>query len=128
MTALDTPIERRTVLKGFLIAGPTLAIAWLVGSEDGAGAFPTKTAEVPVTALRTENGWVVASSGQKVSYAEVGELARTVAPQAAPHLKTSSEFKIIGRGHHREDARAIVTGTMPYALDTFPSKEALPTV
>src|SRR5581483_5023394 len=41
--------------------------------------------------------------------------------------KNSSEFKIIGRGHHREDARAIVTGTMPYALDV-PVQGALPTV
>ena len=46
MTALDTPIERRTVLKGFLIAGPTFAIALRVGLPGEAGAFPTKTAEV----------------------------------------------------------------------------------
>ena len=35
MSALDTPIERRTVLKGFLIAGPTLAIAARLGFADG---------------------------------------------------------------------------------------------
>ena len=47
MSALDTPIERRTVLKGFLIAGPTLAMAAKLGFADGAGAFPTKTDELP---------------------------------------------------------------------------------
>src|SRR5438067_13239161 len=47
MTALDTPIERRTVLKGFLIAGPTLAVAVRVGLGGGAEAFPTKSPEVP---------------------------------------------------------------------------------
>src|SRR4051812_2609132 len=47
MTALETPVGRRQVLKGFLIAGPTLAIAARVGFADGAGAFPTKTDEVP---------------------------------------------------------------------------------
>ena len=39
MSALDTPIERRTVLKGFLIAGPTLAMAAKLGFADGAGVF-----------------------------------------------------------------------------------------
>jgi len=47
MSALETRIERRQVLKGFLIAGPTLAIAGRLGFADGAGAFPTKTDEVP---------------------------------------------------------------------------------
>ncbi|MDQ1514768.1 MAG: isoquinoline 1-oxidoreductase subunit beta [Actinomycetota bacterium] len=47
MSALDANIGRRQVLKGFLIAGPTLAIAGRLGFADGAGAFPTKTDEVP---------------------------------------------------------------------------------
>src|SRR5256885_7513828 len=47
MNAFETPIGRRHVLKGFLIAGPTLAIAARLGFADGAGAFPTKTDEAP---------------------------------------------------------------------------------
>ena len=47
MTALDAPIGRRQVLKGFLIAGPTLVVAAHLGFADGAGAFPTKTDELP---------------------------------------------------------------------------------
>src|SRR2546423_11332025 len=47
MNAFETPIGRRHVLKGFLIAGPTLAIAGRLGFTDLAGAFPTKTDEVP---------------------------------------------------------------------------------
>ena len=47
MTALETPVGRRQVLKGFLIAGPTLAVAARLGFADGASAFPTKTDEVP---------------------------------------------------------------------------------
>src|SRR5438067_9251569 len=47
MKYLETPVGRRQVLKGFLIAGPTLAIAARLGFADGAGAFPTKTDEVP---------------------------------------------------------------------------------
>ena len=44
--APDTRIERRQVLKGFLIAGPTLAVAARLGSANDAGAFPTRTDEV----------------------------------------------------------------------------------
>src|SRR5687767_15065734 len=44
---IETPIGRRQVLKGFLIAGPTLTIAARLGFADGAGAFPTKTDEAP---------------------------------------------------------------------------------
>ena len=47
MKALETPVGRRQVLKGFLIAGPTLAIGARLGFADGAGAFPTKTDEAP---------------------------------------------------------------------------------
>jgi isoquinoline 1-oxidoreductase subunit beta len=241
MTALDTPIERRTVLKGFLLAGPTLAIAVKIGLPEGAGAFPTKSNEVsdvqdltdvlvltgsagyydlmieikpdnrvylevprmevgqgvkttigmmvadhldvpfesmdivlskaeqnrgagqltggshsarslwdpvrllcarmrgqlvaaasekmgvPVSALRTEDGHVIARDGRKITYGEISEAARTATPQGAPHVKKASEFKIIGKGHPREDARRIATGTMQYAMD-LQIEGALPTV
>ncbi|MGH9897176.1 MAG: molybdopterin cofactor-binding domain-containing protein, partial [bacterium] len=45
MSILDTPIERRKVLKGFLIAGPTLAFAVRVGLDGPVGAFPITTEE-----------------------------------------------------------------------------------
>src|SRR5438093_10380297 len=44
---LTLPMDRREVLKGFLVAGPTLAIATRIGIASSAGAFPTKTDEVP---------------------------------------------------------------------------------
>jgi isoquinoline 1-oxidoreductase beta subunit len=46
MSVLDPKVGRRQVLKGFLIAGPTLAVAARFGLADGAGAFPVKTDEV----------------------------------------------------------------------------------
>ena len=45
MSPLQTPIERRTVLKGFLIAGPTLAIGARLGLADGANAELVAQAE-----------------------------------------------------------------------------------
>src|SRR4051812_5154483 len=47
MKSLETAIGRRQVLKGFLVAGPTLAIAARLGFADSALAFPTKTDEAP---------------------------------------------------------------------------------
>jgi isoquinoline 1-oxidoreductase subunit beta len=242
MSALDTPIERRTVLKGFLIAGPTLAIAAKLGFADGAGAFPTKTDElpdqqdftdifvltqqptvydlkieikpdnrvylegpraevgqgfmtmigmlvadgldvpfasmdiicspaeqkrgaaqitggshntrvlwdpariitaqmrgqlmaaasnrlgVPVHALRTEDGYVIATDGRKLSYGELTEEAAKL-PQAKAALpKKSSEFKVIGKSQKKYGIEKIVQGKYPYAMDLFSSKEYLPTV
>ena len=52
MPAADMPCSRHTcrvaaqVLKGFLVAGPTLAIAWRVGFPEGAGAFPVTSDEM----------------------------------------------------------------------------------
>ena len=45
MTVLDSHVGRRKVLQGFMLAGPTLAIAWKVGFGDGAGAFPVASPE-----------------------------------------------------------------------------------
>jgi isoquinoline 1-oxidoreductase beta subunit len=242
MTALETPVGRRQVLKGFLIAGPTLAIAGRLGFADGANAFPTKTDEVPdqqdftdifiasetptlydlkieikpdnrvyaegprqdigqgwlttfammvadnldvplenmdvicspaeqkraaaqitggshntrafydpvrvvcaqmrgqllaagsqqlgvpVSALRTENGYVVARDGRKVSYGELTALAASLPKAKAAAPKQQKDFKIIGKPAHREDALRIATGTRKYSSDLFSSKEFLPTV
>jgi isoquinoline 1-oxidoreductase beta subunit len=243
MSALDTPIERRTVLKGFLIAGPTLAVAARIGFANTADAWPTKTEElpdeqdftdifvasqqdtiydlkveirpdnrvyfeipkmevgqgimttcgimladnldvafeqidlalspaeqkwgaaqitggshntrvlwdpirmvgarmrgalvtaasqrlgVPVTALRTENGYVVATDGRKLSYGELTEAASKLTPiKGAAKPKTSSEYKLIGKGRPRHNINAIVQGKQPYAMDVHSSKEYLPTV
>jgi len=242
MSPLETPIERRTVLKGFLIAGPTLAIAARLGLPDGAGAFPTKTDElpdvqdftdifvatqqptvydlkieikpdnrvylegpraevgqgfmtmigmlvadgldvpfanmdiitspaeqkrgaaqitggshntralwdparvitaqmrgqlmaagsqkmgVPVTSLRTENGYVVATNGQKVSYGELTALAASLPLAKAALPKTADQYKIIGKPQVKYGIEKIVQGTFQYTTDLFSSKEFLPTV
>ncbi len=41
------PVDRRRFITGFLIAGPTLAIAARIGLADGAGAFPTRRMKSP---------------------------------------------------------------------------------
>ena len=242
MTFLDNRVDRRRVLKGFLIAGPTLAVAARLGFADGAGAFPTKTDElpdvqdftdifiasqqpfiydlkieikpdnrvyfelpkmevgqgimttvavmvadnldtayenmdvalspaqqkwgaaqitggshntrvmwdpirvvcakmrgqllaaasqtmgIPVSQLRTEDGHVVATNGQKVTYGQITELASKLvqAPTATP--KTAKDFNLIGKPRTKYGLEKIVQGTYPYPLDLHSSKEFLPTV
>jgi len=68
--------------------------------------------------LRTEKGYVFNNSGAKLSY---GELAATVATMEVPKqvkLKDPKDFKIIGLPLLNVDAKAIVTGTPLYGIDT----------
>src|SRR5579884_957475 len=82
---------------------------------------------VPVTALRTENGYVVATDGRKLSYGSLtGEAAKLEPIKAAAMPKPSSDYKLIGKGHARTDIRNVATGTKQYAMDLFSSKDYLP--
>src|SRR5262249_52497906 len=84
---------------------------------------------VPVTSLRTEDGYVVATDGRKLSYGSLPELAPKPEPAGgAAKQKNPSESKLIGRGRARHDIRQIVTGKKQFAMDLFSSKEYLPTV
>jgi isoquinoline 1-oxidoreductase subunit beta len=243
MNALDRNIGRRQILKGFLIAGPTLAIAARVGLGDrSAGAFPVKTDEapdvqdytdifvlsqqptiydlrieikpdnrvlaelpkqdigqgiittfgmmvadnldttldmvdvelaradqkwqaaqitggshntrvlwdpvriigakmrgqllaagsermgIPVSQLRTEDGYVVATNGQRVSYGELTAAAAELPAAPAVTPKKASEFKIIGKPQVKYRIEDIVQGRQRYSMDLFSSKEYKPTV
>ena len=242
MKAFDAHVGRRQVLKGFLVAGPTLAIAARLGFADSADAFPENTDEapdahdvtdslvlsqqptiydlkieikpdgrvlaelpkqdigqgimttfgmmvadnldttfdmvdvelaradqkwgaaqitggshntrvlwdpvrliaakmrgqlvaaasermgVPVTQLRTEEGHVVATNGQKVSYGELTAAAAQLTDAKAAMPKKASDYTVIGKPQVRHNAVDIVQGKQPYAMDLFSSKQALPTV
>ena len=84
---------------------------------------------VPVTALRTEDGHVVATDGRKLSYGELTADAAKL-PQAKAALpKNPSEYKIIGKAKQSKyQAREIATGKWQYSTDLFSSKQFLPTV
>ena len=242
MKALDAYVGRRQILKGFLVAGPTLAIAARLGFDDRAGAFPVKTDEapdvqdytdifvlsqqptiydlrieikpdnrvlaelpkqdigqgiittfgmmvadnldtsfdrvdvvlapaqqkwqaaqitggshntrvlwdpvriigakmrgqllaagsermgIPVSQLRTEDGYVVATNGQRVSYGELTAAAAELPAAAAVTPKKASEFKIIGKPQVKYRIEDIVQGRQLYSMDLFSSKEYKPTV
>jgi isoquinoline 1-oxidoreductase beta subunit len=68
--------------------------------------------------LRTENGFVIRPDGTKRSYASLAATAATIeVPKNVP-LKTSKDFRIVGKRTKKLDAPAIVTGAAKYGLDT----------
>ena len=219
-----SPMERRNFLKGFLIAGPTLAVGARLGWDNQAGAFPTRTEEfadvqdftdyliltetptqydllieikpdsrvyfelprtemgqgvttaigvmvadhldvpfenmdivlskaepkransqvtggshvlralwdpvriicaqmrgqllsaaslrlgAPVSSLRTEDGYVIATDGRRLSYGELAAQAAALAPAKAALPKKPQDFKIIGRPRVKYQAEDIVQG------------------
>src|SRR5256885_4196421 len=83
---------------------------------------------IPVTQLRTEEGHVVATNGQKVSYSELTAAAAQLIDAKAALPKKATDYKLIGKPQVRHNVRDIVQGKQPYAMDLFSSKQALPTV
>lgn len=77
--------------------------------------------------VRTEDGYVIATDGRKVSYGEISEAAGKVVPKVPPTLKSLDNLKVIGTSQSRLDAHRIVTGQVRYAMD-LDVPGALPTV
>jgi isoquinoline 1-oxidoreductase beta subunit len=73
--------------------------------------------------LRTSDGYVIAPDGRKLSYGELTAEAAKLSPKDIPKglatLKKPSDYKIIGTPRFRTNAKDIVTGKAPYAMD-FP--------
>jgi isoquinoline 1-oxidoreductase beta subunit len=83
---------------------------------------------VPVSMLRTDNGYVVATDGRKLSYGELSAEASKLTSAKAAMPKKASEFKIIGKPRNKYGIEKIVQGKYPYPMDLFRSDEFLPSV
>ncbi|HVW32701.1 MAG TPA: molybdopterin cofactor-binding domain-containing protein [Acidimicrobiia bacterium] len=83
---------------------------------------------VPVSALRTEDGYVVTTDGRKLSYGELSAEAAKLPVMKAALPKKASEYKLIGKPQVKYRARDIATGKWQYSTDLFSSKQFLPTV
>lgn len=77
----------------------------------------TKILEVDSKQLVTDNGFVVAPNGKRLSYAELAEVAAKIQPPANPKLKTKSEWKYLGKSMPRLDMVEKSTGTATFAID-----------
>ncbi len=75
---------------------------------------------VAAKTLRTERGMVIAADGRKLGYGELAAAASRLKPAAnPPALKLPSQYQLIGRDAGDVDARDIVTGRQPYAIDQW---------
>jgi len=72
----------------------------------------------PPEQLRTEQGFVIAPNGRRLSYGELAAAAAKITlPPGPVSLKQPDRYGLIGKPAGDVDARAIVTGQTPYALD-----------
>ena len=84
--------------------------------------------KVPPGILRTQDGYVVAPDGRKLSYGSLSAAAATVTPMEAPRLKKPEEYKLIGQSRPRINARDIATGRATYCMDLTEVPDAVPTI
>lgn len=75
---------------------------------------------VDAKTLRTEPGFVINASGQKLSYGELaatGEVPNPLPKVEASELKPRKEWRMIGKGVPRRDTPSKTDGTAIYGLD-----------
>jgi isoquinoline 1-oxidoreductase subunit beta len=86
-------------------------------------AAAAATWNVPVTQVKAQKHQVVhITSGKKLSYGDLAKVAAkiSVPPKSSLKLKTSKEFRYIGKQSTRNiDGIKIVTGTTQYGIDTI---------
>ncbi|MGI9201725.1 MAG: molybdopterin cofactor-binding domain-containing protein, partial [Woeseiaceae bacterium] len=72
---------------------------------------------ISVASLRTDNGFVIAEGGIKLSYTSLAELAAEIEPPKNPELKSRLGWKQLGRSLPRVDMHDKCTGAAQYAID-----------
>ena len=73
--------------------------------------------KVEPSSCRTENGFVIHSSGKKLSYGQLAQQASTVTPPKDVKLKDPKDFKFIGKPIKRLDTPQKINGTGIFGLD-----------
>ncbi|MDW8019380.1 MAG: xanthine dehydrogenase family protein molybdopterin-binding subunit [Chloroherpetonaceae bacterium] len=80
-------------------------------------AAAAKAMKVPERECRTEQGFVLHTSGKKMSYGELVPIAATLAPPQNPTLKSPTDFKLIGKPTRRLDHQEKITGKAIFGID-----------
>lgn len=73
---------------------------------------------VSASGLTTQGTGVVGPGGRKATFAELAkDAAKVVVPSVPATPKSPDEFKVLGKGHTRSDATALVTGKAHFVSD-----------
>ena len=80
-------------------------------------AAAAKNWKVVPAECRAENGWVLHTSGKKLSYGKLATAAAKLPVPKEVRLKEPSRRTILGRPQHRLDSPAKVDGTARFGLD-----------
>ncbi|MCE5232939.1 MAG: molybdopterin cofactor-binding domain-containing protein [Mizugakiibacter sp.] len=73
---------------------------------------------VPAASLRTEANTVIAADGRRAGYGELAaDAARIDLPRQPLPLKAPAQYRLVGKPAWNVDARDIVTGALPFAID-----------
>ncbi|HEY1746211.1 MAG TPA: molybdopterin cofactor-binding domain-containing protein [Xanthobacteraceae bacterium] len=73
--------------------------------------------DVAVSQCRTEKGFVIGASGERLSYGELAPAAARLPLSTKPRLKEQSQFALIGKPVPRLDSRAKSTGRAVFGID-----------
>ena len=72
---------------------------------------------VNVSTCKAENGFVISSTGQKLSYGDLSEAASKLPIPQEVKLKKTEEFKLIGQTIKSVDNHDVITGKPVYGID-----------
>lgn len=72
---------------------------------------------VDASTCKAENGFIISSTGQKLSYGELSEAASKLPIPKDIKLKKKEDFKLIGQTTKSVDNQAVLTGKPVYGLD-----------
>lgn len=73
---------------------------------------------VPAASLRTEANTVIAADGRSAGYGELAAAAARIdLPRQPLPLKAPAQYRLVGKPAWNVDARGIVTGALPFAID-----------
>lgn len=73
--------------------------------------------ETAIGDLKAENGFVISTAGDRVSYGELAQLATQEKPASRPKLKEKNALKILGKSQQRIDLKEKVNGTATFGID-----------
>ena len=71
----------------------------------------------PASSLKTEDGFVVAGDGTKLSYQELARDAAGIEPLRDPPLKDPAKWRYLGKSMPRLDMEAKVNGSAQFGID-----------